>query len=81
MQLSKQQKKWAIIGGSVIALVAVVNLPPVAAWLESSEIGSTIAGFVMLALLAGGYFLPTIVATILPSRPITICGNWCRCIG
>lgn len=64
MQLSKQQKKWAIIGGSVVGLLIIINLPPVAAWLESSEVGSTIAGFVLMALLAVGYFLPTIVATL-----------------
>lgn len=64
MQLSKKQKKWTIVGGSIVAALIVINLPPVQSALDSSEVGSTIAGFVMLALLAGGYFLPTIIATL-----------------
>jgi hypothetical protein len=64
MKLSSQQKKWAIISGVAVGVVAFINLPPVRDWLESSEVGGTIGGFVLLALLAGGYFLPTIIATL-----------------
>lgn len=61
--MSQNTKVWIWLGaGAVVAVVALLTIGPALGWFETEDVTQTFQGFLLLAVLGLGYFLPTVIA-------------------